>query len=152
MEVFNPTELLENSINSFKAIALEKQITILFNNSVPNIEINNSKEYLSRIFDNLISNSIKFSPSNTSIVLNSSKMADKLVLSIKDEGLGFTEEDKKLLFTKFKKLSARPTGNEASSGLGLFIVKQLVNLIGANIRLISEQGKGSEFVVELPLN
>jgi signal transduction histidine kinase len=52
---------------------------------------------------------------------------------------------------RFKKLSAKPTGNEASSGLGLFIVKQLTELVGGQISIISESGKGAEFVLEIPL-
>jgi len=152
MELFKPSELLENSLNTFKAVALEKQISISFADSTTDIELRSSKEYLCRIFDNLISNAIKFSPANTNITLTSSKMSDKLVFSFKDEGPGFTEADKKQMFTRFKKLSARPTGNEVSSGLGLFIVKQLVDLIGAKIYLITEQGKGSEFLIELQLN
>ncbi len=152
MEFFKPSELLENSLNTFKAVALEKKISISFADSTSGIELRSSKEYLGRIFDNLISNAIKFSPANTNITLTSSKMSDKLVFSFKDEGPGFTEADKKQMFTRFKKLSARPTGNEVSSGLGLFIVKQLVDLIGAKIYLMSEEGKGSEFLIELPLN
>ncbi|MBJ7429055.1 MAG: HAMP domain-containing histidine kinase, partial [Bacteroidia bacterium] len=152
MELFKPSELLENSLNTFKAVALEKQISISFADSTTDIELRSSKEYLCRIFDNLISNAIKFSPANTNITLTSSKMSDKLVFSFKDEGPGFTEADKKQMFTRFKKLSARPTGNEVSSGLGLFIVKQLVDLIGAKIYLITDQGKGSEFLIELQLN
>jgi signal transduction histidine kinase len=152
MEVFNPSQLIENALNSFQAVATEKQITISFANATPDTEIYSSKEYLTRIFDNLISNAIKFSPVNTNITLTTLKMTGNLIISVKDEGLGFTEADKKQLFTRFKKLSARPTGNEVSSGLGLFIVKQLVDLIGAKIHLKSVKGEGSEFILELPLN
>ena len=64
-----------------------------------------------------------------------------------DQGPGFSEDDKKLLFTRFQKLSAQPTGEESSTGLGLSIVKKYVTDLGGNIWLESEVGSGSTFFV-----
>jgi signal transduction histidine kinase len=71
-------------------------------------------------------------------------------ISVKDHGPGFSEHDKNFLFQKFKKLSARPTGGETSNGLGLAIVKILVDRLKGKIELISQQGKGSHFIVRFP--
>ena len=67
-----------------------------------------------------------------------------------DEGPGFSESDLKKVFGKFQKLSARPTGAESSSGLGLFITKTIVDKLNGSINLESELGKGSTFIVKFP--
>jgi signal transduction histidine kinase len=151
IEQFLPSHVLNNLMDSFKFIADEKNIKLELVNTIEDIEIINSKEYLTRILDNLISNAIKFSPLNSQITVATIKLNTSLVFSIKDNGPGFSELDKQQLFMRFKKLSARPTANESSSGLGLFIVKQLTNLMLGEIEVISEQSKGSEFILTIPL-
>jgi signal transduction histidine kinase len=74
-----------------------------------------------------------------------------VTIAVKDQGPGFSEKDKSYLFQKFKKLSARPTAGESSNGLGLAIVKTLVDRLKGSISLVSEQGKGSQFIVNLPI-
>ena len=115
-----------------------------------NINMNTDKSYLSRILDNLISNAIKFSPHGTSMKVEASLENGGIRFSVRDQGPGFSEADKKDLFKKFKKLSARPTGGESSNGLGLAIVKILVDRLGGKIQLNSAQGQGSEFIITIP--
>ena len=150
-ERFKAIEIINDIKQTFIANALEKGIEILIVNEQNNIEIYSSKVHLNRILDNLLSNAIKFSPPNSIIQFKVSSNNNKAVFSIKDEGPGFTDLDKKQVFMRFKKLSAKPTGNEASSGLGLYIVKQLTELVGGNISIISEIGKGAEIVLEIPM-
>jgi signal transduction histidine kinase len=76
--------------------------------------------------------------------------ACRCVFEVSDKGPGLTEDDKKKMFGKFVKLSARPTGGEHSTGLGLSIVKTLVLLLDGSIRCDSELGEGTTFIVELP--
>jgi signal transduction histidine kinase len=71
-------------------------------------------------------------------------------IEIQDEGPGLTEQDKTKLFTKFARLSAKPTGQESSTGLGLSIVKRLVDEMNGQVWCESEHGKGATFIVELP--
>lgn len=78
-------------------------------------------------------------------------MNGSLEISIKDQGQGFSERDKLQLFQKFKKLSARPTAGESSNGLGLAIVKTLVDRMKGSIELVSDQGKGSHFILKFPV-
>lgn len=107
--------------------------------------------YLTRILDNLISNAIKYSQPNANVFIQAYTAVDHQVkIAVKDEGPGFSEEDKKYLYQKFRKLSARPTKGESSHGLGLAIVKTLVTRLEANIELISEPKQGSEFVITFP--
>ena len=116
-------------------------------------EIFADEEKLQDIMDNLVGNAIKYSNENTNINIICTKDNGLLTISIADEGLGLSKEDLGKLFVKFAKLSAQPTGGERSSGLGLSIVKLLVNLHRGNVWAVSEgKNKGTTFFVELPIN
>lgn len=104
--------------------------------------------------NNLISNAVKYSPVQKNIIANVDMIEknDKHFVRIEicDEGPGFSTDDKDKLFDKFSKLSARPTAGEHSTGLGLAITKQFVEVSGGEIYLDSEYTKGSKFIVDLP--
>lgn len=106
-------------------------------------------EYYFQVMENLVSNAIKFSPQNKNIYIVLKESNGHIVTEVKDEGPGIAPEDKSKLFKKFQKLSARPTGGESSTGLGLSIVKKYVEAMKGSIRCESEQGKGTSFIVEL---
>jgi signal transduction histidine kinase len=131
--------------------ALKKCITI-YSTTDESIVVEIDENITLQIVDNLVSNAIKFSPANKNIYLSSKLNGDNdfVSLIVKDEGPGFTEEDKKKVFGKFARLSAKPTAGEHSTGLGLSIVKKLVELQCSNIYLESELGKGATFILNLP--
>ncbi len=108
------------------------------------------KGYAEQVFENLLSNAIKFSPGKKNVYVKVTRRDAKLVCEVKDEGPGLTEADKKKLFGKYQKLSAKPTGNETSTGLGLSIVKKFVEAMHGRIWCESEAGKGASFFVALP--
>lgn len=105
---------------------------------------------VAEILDNLLSNAIKYSPHGTNVTvrLNSSEKAVRV--EVQDEGQGVSEEDRKKLFGKFARLSAKPTGGEHSTGLGLHIVKKLSEALQGRVWCESELGRGATFIVELP--
>ncbi|MCP4148261.1 MAG: HAMP domain-containing histidine kinase [bacterium] len=105
---------------------------------------------LQQVMENLLSNAIKFSPKGKKIHLDVTRKNEKILFAVKDEGPGLTPLDKSKLFEKFQRLSAKPTGDETSTGLGLALAWELVKLHNGTIKVISEIGKGSEFIVELP--
>lgn len=102
---------------------------------------------LQEILDNLISNAIKFSPNNSVIEITMNATPNDLVISVADQGPGFSAVDRTNLFGKFTKLTAKPTSGENSTGLGLFIVKKLVDLLGGEIQLESQLGQGAKFIL-----
>jgi signal transduction histidine kinase/streptogramin lyase len=109
-----------------------------------------------QIAQNLLSNAVKYSPFHKSIWVRTGVRAGangerRAFLEIQDEGPGFSDEDKKKLFGRFARLSARPTGGEDSTGLGLSIVKKMVELMNGSIVCESELGKGAKFIVEMPV-
>ncbi|MBC8042274.1 MAG: hypothetical protein IAF08_02400, partial [Rhizobacter sp.] len=121
---------------------------------------------LVNVIENLISNAIKYSPHGKTIWVSIEKLRIEetanfrsaldvshfaIRISVRDEGLGLSAEEVPKLFMKFQRLSSRPTGGESSSGLGLSIVKQLVELHGGTVSGSSEgKGKGSVFSIDLP--
>lgn len=151
LEVGNPYFTIQSVIDKHIISALEKSITIQrsIDKDLPDVKYD--KNALDHIISNLISNAIKFSPPSTQVNIYNELLSDRLKIIVQDEGLGMTEEDIDNAFQEFKTLSARPTGVETSTGLGLSIVKQLVDQIGGDITVKSEgKNKGSTF--ELTLN
>ncbi len=145
----NIKSLLETRIRYYQVSADLKSIKIDFSSEIQS-EFHSVPDYLIRIVDNLISNAIKFSPSDSLIIIKCSVDKSKAIISVRDAGPGFTEEDKQYLFQRFKKLSASPTGGESSNGLGLAIVKTLVDRLHGEIELKSSPGMGAEFIITIP--
>ena len=104
-----------------------------------------------QVLENLVSNAIKYSPSGKNIRVRLSKDPSHVRCEVRDEGPGLSAEDQKKLFGKFARLSAKPTGGEHSTGLGLSIVKKMVEAMNGKVWCESELGKGATFVVQLPL-
>ena len=107
-------------------------------------------KFTKEILDNLISNAIKFSPPGKTVTVKVEDRGDTVLLSVEDQGPGLTPEDNKKLFGRFARLSAQPTAGEKSIGLGLSIVKHMVDAMGGRIWADSEPGHGAAFRVELP--
>jgi signal transduction histidine kinase len=103
-----------------------------------------------QVLDNLISNAVKYSPLGKRILVRVVNTDRAVRIEIQDEGPGLSEDDKSKLFGKFARLSARPTGGEYSTGLGLSIVKKMVEAMNGKVWCESELGKGATFIVELP--
>lgn len=151
VEVVSPCDIIRAAVEHHRVAALHKDIEILVNSN--DVEITTSPSALAQVLDNLISNAIKFSDKGTQVSICTGITADNYVrICVQDQGPGLTAEDKSKLFGKFMRLSAQPTGGEHSTGLGLSIVKKLVELLGGKIWCESEPGKGAAFIVELPMN
>lgn len=103
-----------------------------------------------QIMDNLVSNAVKYSPADKVIYIRSSQHQNICRIEVQDEGPGISAQDMEKLFGKFMRLSAQPTGGEHSTGLGLSIVKKLVELMNGIIWCESTPGNGATFIVELP--
>jgi signal transduction histidine kinase len=146
----NMNTFIQERVRLFRSAAKEKEITFQLALNAPEL-ITIDTYLLSRIIDNLISNAIKFSNNGSKVEIKVIEEANNLAISIKDYGLGFTDEDKSFLYQKFRKLSARPTAGESSNGLGLAIVKILTDRLNGSIELITEPGGGSEFILRFPI-
>lgn len=115
-------------------------------------EIYADETKLTEVVDNLLNNAIKYSEKEKNITITLKQKKLKAILEIKDEGQGLTADDKKIIFQRFTTLSAKPTGGETSTGLGLSIVKTLVEAHNGTISAESDgQNKGTIFTVEIPV-
>lgn len=155
-------QLAEMVVKDLKYLAERKEQTIILTIQKA-CTLSGDKMMLQQVMENLLSNAIKFSPFNKKIEVTVEGIEQKqdnphtreesmITFSVRDDGPGLTNEDKNRLFGKFQRLSAKPTGGETSTGLGLSIVKSLVTLHGGEIRVESEPGKGSVFSVDLPVS
>ena len=103
-----------------------------------------------QVFENLVSNAVKYSPPGKKIFVRLKAEAGVVRFEVEDQGPGLSKEDQKKLFGKFARLSAKPTGGEHSTGLGLSIVKRLVEAMNGKVWCESELGMGAKFIVTIP--
>lgn len=106
---------------------------------------------IERILLNLLSNAIKFTRVGDKISINVEEEADELIISIKDSGIGIKKENLEIIFERFIQVNKSLTRENEGSGIGLSLVKLLVEMHGGTIDVKSEYGKGSEFIVRLPI-
>lgn len=148
-EYLNINDIINELINHYIPIAQKKNVTIKYVSIDVYSKID--KSALTQICDNIISNAIKFSPYDKKIEITLEAVNDRYYIYVKDEGPGISHEDRKKLFKKYAKLSAKPTGGEHSTGLGLSIVKKLVEFMNGKIDCFSEYGNGATFIIEIPI-
>lgn len=134
---------------NYQSIARKKNIAIHVECG-PHCMATIDKNAMVQIVDNLVSNAIKFSPHDKNIYISTERRGHEVFCTVRDEGPGLTSEDKTKLFGKFSRLSARPTGGEHSTGLGLSVVKKLVEAMGGSVYCESEPGKGASFILSVP--
>ncbi len=146
----NLNDLLSSIVESHTSYSLRKEISINCQASQKEYLIYTDKGFLTRILDNLISNAIKFSPHKSTVEVSFQASDENVTISIVDEGPGMTSDDLEHVFERFKRLSARPTGGENSTGLGLSIVKTLVDKLQGSVHIDTKVGEGSTFRVILP--
>lgn len=144
--------LIRERLQAMANLAKKKSIKLQLQtqSNFPDIIVDRVK--LSEVLDNLISNGIKFSYPDTSITVRLSRTNGLAQIQVTDQGQGLSPEDIGRAFQQFQRLSARPTGDETSTGLGLVIVKKLVELHGGQIWIESDGiGKGATFTFTLPI-
>jgi len=144
--------LVENVVNTARLKAESKYIKISFDKWVPNCFADVDTIKIDRLISNLINNAIKFSYQSSNIKIIVTKFKDIATISIIDQGIGIAEKNITKIFDPFTKAKRKGTDNEVSFGLGLSICKQIAELHGGAIKVISNPSHGSEFVVSLPLS
>lgn len=143
--------LARRMMNEYAERALAKNLALHFSASDEEISAYADANIVMEILDNLISNAVKYSPQGCNIYVHLTRQAANVHIAVQDEGPGLSDDDKAKLFGKFMRLSARPTAGEHSTGLGLSIVKRMVEVMKGKVWCESELGNGAKFVVELPL-
>lgn len=154
LESFNIIPLLLLVADLYKSRGVEKGISVYFNTPQAEIIAFADRSATEQVLDNLVSNALKYSPLGKTVWISIEQniAQEEVIIAVRDEGPGLSETDLQKLFGKFARLSARPTGGEHSTGLGLSIAKKLVDQMQGRIWCESELGKGATFFVALPLD
>ena len=142
--------LVSEVADANQPLAVNKQQTITVS-APPNIVTMCDTDRMREAIDNLVSNAIKYSPIGGKITVVVTHEQDNTIIRIADEGAGLSPEDLGRLFGRFQRLSAKPTAGESSTGLGLSIVKRIIDMHGGEVTADSAgPGQGSTFTVMLP--
>jgi two-component system sensor histidine kinase/response regulator len=142
-------EIAAEGVRHYAEAAQRKEIMLHFESAAEeNLFVCADRAALDQVLDNLISNAIKFSAPAKNVWVTVAPTEGGAECRVQDEGPGFTEEDKALIYGRYRRLSAAPTGNEPSTGLGLSIVKKLMEAMGARLRFESVPGQGTTFILQ----
>lgn len=141
---------IEELVQSVADFAKSKNIDIIFDTEVEEKSIAFDEEKTERIMLNLLSNAIKFTDENGSIFVNIYDKGELIDISVKDTGIGIPEDKLSFIFERFAQVDKSTTRKNEGSGIGLSLVKSLVEIQGGTINVKSKLGKGSEFIVTLP--
>ncbi len=144
-------DAVRESLATANTLAARKHIKIVLREEEDLPMIAADRSALRQVTDNLFSNAVKYSPADTTVDVRVSRAGDRVRLSVKDQGPGISEDDMPRLFHRYACLSARPTGGELSTGLGLSIVKELVDNQRGRVWCESPAGEGACFNVEFPI-
>ncbi len=143
--------LIESVVTSIEKYAEEKDISVIFDTNVEEFECAVDPAAMDRIVMNLLSNAIKFSPKHGKILVYVQVKDEIIEISVKDEGIGIPKEEQKDIFNRFVQSSQNKKNEYSGSGIGLDLVNYLVKAHGGNIKLESDLGCGSNFIVTLPI-
>lgn len=147
----NIVYLIEEIAQSVVPYAEQKGLRLEFDTYEEEIITAVDIDKIERIILNLLSNAIKFTPSSGKIRVNVRKKSDKVIIIVRDNGPGIPENKKNIVFERFKQANTSLTRENEGSGIGLSLVKSFIELHSGSIALNSEESKGTEFIIELPL-
>lgn len=143
--------VVENITLSVADYLKDKKINIIFDTDIEEKVIACDEEKIERIILNLLSNSIKFTDANGSIKVNIYDGDEHIKICVIDNGIGIPEDKLNTIFDRFTQVEKTLTRNSKGTGIGLALVKSLVELHNGKIQVKSEYGKGTEFVILLPV-
>jgi signal transduction histidine kinase len=150
IEEVNFDEWLYNAAKQYNAFAVNKKIELIFEHLKGNILVKLDTNGFERIAANLINNALRYTREGGRVIVTPFYSAEKFGFSVKDTGIGIPKEDLEKIFEEFYRSKNAKEVEQLGTGLGLSLVKEIVQFYGGQIFVISEIGKGSEFTVEIP--
>ncbi|MDP4115275.1 MAG: hybrid sensor histidine kinase/response regulator, partial [Bacteroidota bacterium] len=148
---YNLIEIINNNLKINKRIANNKRITLDFTPTIESINIEVDEIKIEQVLNNLISNAIKYSFPNSHILIDVTKELNAVIVCIKDNGNGIPENEIERLFIPFSRTTSQATNGERSTGLGLSIVKKIIEAHSGEVWAESKINEGSKFFFSLPI-
>jgi len=142
---------IKESIDVVKPLAQHHSVELINTLNGANIEVRADRTAVVHLVSNLCTNAVKISPANSKVTVSANVEDDFVSVRVTDQGPGLTEEDREKIFRRFVK-GERTRASYGSSGLGLYLCNEIVRLLGGEILLETEVGKGSSFIIKLPAN
>ena len=145
-------EVFEEVHEVVNYIAKKKNIKVKYEFKNKDIDLWEYSGYIRQILLNIISNAIKYTGENGSVNIKQYIKAKKVFIEVKDNGIGIPQEDIDRIFERFYRVDKARSRSVGGTGLGLAITKHMVKALNGNIKVESELGVGSKFIIELPFN
>ncbi|KUO76435.1 MAG: hypothetical protein APF77_17925 [Clostridia bacterium BRH_c25] len=151
MQNHNIVNIVENITLSVSEFIKAKSIDLIFDTDVEEKVIACDPDNIERIVLNLLSNAVKFTNEGGSINVSMFDKGERIIISVKDTGIGIPEEKLDIIFDRFRQVDKSLNRAQEGSGIGLSLVKSIVEMHGGSICVQSEHGKGTEFIIEIPV-
>jgi signal transduction histidine kinase len=155
LDAFNFEKMLQRVVDviNFRVEEKKQNLLVRLDENIPK-NIVSDEQRLAQVLTNLLSNAVKFTPEGGEITLNARRIAEELGIcvlevSVRDSGIGISEEQQKRLFNSFEQADGSISRKFGGTGLGLAISKRIIELMDGNIRIESELGKGAAFIFEI---
>lgn len=146
---FNIAQQIKNLVRNYQWVLHEKGIMISY--SLPDTEIIGDSSLLNTVWDNLLTNAIKYNKIDGSIEILLKEREKSIIISFKDTGIGLNQKEIERIFDRFYRVDIARTRSVEGTGLGLSIVDTIVKMHGGHINVKSKEKEGTTFVVELPI-
>ena len=148
---YNIVKVIEDITLSIAEYIKHKKINLLFNTDFKEIMLACDVDKIERVMLNLLSNAIKYTDDGGNIQVSLNKVNNDVIISVKDSGVGIPKDKLELIFDRFGQVNSILSRRCEGSGIGLSIVKSIVQMHGGKIEVFSEVGKGTEFVFNIPI-
>ncbi|WP_243186790.1 sensor histidine kinase [Clostridium muellerianum] len=146
---FDIVYVSETILNSSNSYAVSKDIELVFDTDEEEINVTLDKDKYEKILLNLLSNAIKFTPGGRKIIVSLRSEKEYFYLSVKDFGIGIDNDKISCIFDRFSQINTSLSRRAEGTGIGLALVKKIIELMEGTIKVISEVGEGTEFIVKL---
>lgn len=150
IETYDLKPIVEEVISILQGAADKKSVALIYDVNT-DLKITANKDRIKQMLINLIENGIKYNIENGEVKIHAHKEEGKVVFSVKDTGIGIAKEYQPRIFERFYRVDKGRSRNMGGTGLGLSIVKHIVNLYSGDIKVNSQPGEGTEFIIRLPM-
>jgi signal transduction histidine kinase len=150
LETVNPVELISDAVSGFQTVAKQKGLNLTLIHKLKGEKITVDPNKFRQTMINLIGNAIKYTPKGD-VKITAEARESRIYIRISDSGIGISADEQKNLFQKFHRVKNEETAEIRGTGLGLWITKQIVELMDGNISIESIKGVGTHFIVDFPI-